>query len=218
MKSIVKFLVLFLASYGLLIYLAELKQVQPVINNAFRSCVEFFVTSTLPDAYIETREGRDQNNVMDPNAFEIIFGNPAVIKAEKEFAMKQRLNEFKISSYSITLYIFQMLTVPMAFLIAIFIATPLHWKPKSVSLGISLLILFSLIIGKCVLLVLFNIANAKIGIYTLSDTGLEWVYRFVMVLTLGFSIIFSFCLWLIFGFRKSQFSNQFSSFIKSFQK
>ena len=77
---------------------------------------------------------------------------------------------------------------------------------------------FILIIGKSVLLTLFSIANAKIGIYTLSDSGLFIIYRIVVMLTLGFSIIICFCLWLLFGFRNSSFSSQFSNFIKSFQK
>lgn len=218
MKDILKFVLLFLLSYGLLIYISNLFPVQSIINGVFRNTVELVVKSSLPAAYIETQNFYDENQKLDPNVFYIVYGNPDVLHAEKEFAKKQGLKEYKISTYSIQLYIFQMVTVPLVFLISIFLATPIVWRTKIKVILISLLSLLILILGKCVLLVLFNIANANIGIYTLSESMLEMVFRIVMMLTLGFSVIFIFCLWLLLGFRNSLFLTQFNNFIKSFQK
>jgi hypothetical protein len=176
------------------------------------------VKSSLPAAFIETQNYYDENQKLDPNVFYIVYGNPEVIQAEKEFAKKQGLSEYKISTYSIQLYIFQMVTVPLVFLISIFLATPIVWRTKFKVILISLLALLILILGKCVLLVLFNLANANIGIYALSESMLALVFRIVMMLTLGFSVIFIFGLWLLLGFRNSLFSTQFNNFIKSFQK
>ncbi len=218
MKEILKFVVLFLISYGLLIYISNLNHVQSIINTAFRNSVEFTVQSALPEAFIETQNYPDADQKIDYSVFHIVYGNPAVIKAEKDFATKQRLKEYRISTFSKQLFIFHILTVPLIFLISIFLATPMTWKTKLKSLGISLLLLILLILGKCVLLVLYFIADSKIGIYSLSDSTFSIVYRMAMVLTLGFSIIFCFCLWLFLGFRNSLFSSQFNNFIKSFQK
>lgn len=218
MKDILKFIFLFLIGYGLIIYICNLNFTQSVINSLFRSTVKLSIKTALPNAYLETQNYLDSDLKTDPNVFYIVYGNPSVINAEKEFATKQGLKEFSISTYSIQLYIFQMLTVPFTFLISLFLATPMRWQSKLKSLGISLLLLFLVIISKCVLLTLFSIANAKIGIYTLSDSGLFIIYRAVVMLTLGFSIVICFCLWLLFGFRNSLFSSQFSNFIKSFQK
>lgn len=218
MKDILKFVLLFLLSYGLLIYISNLFPVQSLINTAFRNAVEVAVKSALPAAYIETQNYYDENQKLDPNVFYVVYGNPEVIHAEKAFAKKQGLNEYKISTYSIQLYIYQMVTVPLVFLISIFLATPMNWRTKIKVTLISLVALLFLIIGKCVLLVLFNVANAKIGIYTLSESMLEMVFRMVMMLTLGFSVIFIFCLWLLLGFKNSLFSTQFNNFIKSFKK
>jgi hypothetical protein len=218
MKDILKFILIFLFSYGLLIYASNLNGIQSMLNAFFRNAVDLSISTLLSDAYLEVKPYVDEKGVNDPNSFYVVYGNPSVIKAEMDFATKQGLNEFKVSKYSFRLFIFQMFTVPLLFLISIFIATPIEWKSKLKSIGISLVILFTVIISKVVLLTLFNIANAQIGIYTLGDSTMNLVYRSVMALTLGFSIIFSFCLWLYFGFRKSIFYTYFTNFIKSLHK
>jgi hypothetical protein len=218
MKDILKFVVLFLMSYGILIYLCNQKLAQSLINDNFRHTVEYFIKATLPNAYIETQNYVDANGITDHNLFHVVYGNPEVIHAEKEFATKQGLKEYKISTYSFQVYIFHMLIVPLVFLLSIFLATPMPWRSKLKSITISLLLLLALIIGRCILITLFEIANIKIGIYMLNDSSLYLCFKLVSMLTLGFSIMFVFFLWLLFGLKNSLFASQFSNFIKSFQK
>ena len=218
MKEILKFVCLFLISYGLLIYISNFNGVRMIIHDFFKSSVSIAVKSALPDAYIDIQNYFDADHKIDPNIFYVVYGNPTIINAEKEFATKQGFKEYKISTFSFQLYIFIILIVPFSFLISLFLATPMRWQTKIKSLGISVIILLILIISKCILLTLFNIANLKIGIYTLSDFSLYLVYRATTMLTLGFIIIICFCLWLLFGFRNSLFSSQFNNFIKSSQK
>jgi hypothetical protein len=218
MKDILKFVLIFIVSYGSFIYLFSLPSVQLFINRSFRTVVEFSVKQALPKAYIDTQEDQNTDAPFNPNIFYIIYGNPEVIKAEKNFAEKQQLKEYTISTYSIQFYIFELFTVPVVFLISLFVATPLQWKILLRSILISMLILFALIIGKCILLTLFMIANLKIGVYNLNETTLYIVYRVAMMLRLGLSIIVVFCLWLMFGFKNSVFAIQLSNFLKSFQK
>lgn len=218
MKEILKFVGLFLILYASLIYVCNLNPIKSIINSFFRKTVEVIIKSSLPEAYIETQKFMDKNQQVDPNIFYLVYGNPAVINAEHEFANKQGLKEYSISTHSIQFYIFQMLTVPIVFLISIFGATPMTGRSKVKSLAIGLLLLFLLILFKCILFALYRISSSNIGIYELSDSSLSIVSRLVMILTLGFSIIYSFCLWLLFGFRNSVFSTQFNNFINSFQK
>lgn len=209
---------MFLVSYAAFIYLSSVKNIESVINNIFRQSVELSVKGALPDAYIQTQEFKDANQNLDPNIFYLVYGNPKVIQAEQEFANKQGLKQYKISSYSFQLYIFQMFTVPFGFLLAIFLATPMFWKTKMISLGISWFLLIILLMIKCILISLFSISNQKIGIYSLDETQANVVFKMVNALNLGFTIFFSFCLWLIFGFRNSLFNEQFSQFIKIYKK
>lgn len=218
MKDILKFVGIFLLSYGLLIYLFNFQPVKSIVSKIFRSTVEYTVKMALPEAYIQTQDYLDEQHKIEPNVFYMVYGNPAVIKAEKEFATKHEMKEYTISTYSKQVYVFHMLTVPVAFLISIFIATPIPFKLKLKSIGISLFLLLIVIVAKCIFLTYYGIADSKIGIYTMSDSALNLSGRIAMMLTLGFSIIFGFSLWLLFGFRNSLFSSQFTSYIKSFQK
>ena len=218
MKGIIKFTLLFVVLYAGFILLLQTAFMQPVVNGFFRDLTEWTIKASLPKAYIETQDFIDNKGKADPNVFYLVYGNPEVIRAEQDYAARMGLREYKISTYSIQFYIFQMFTVPLAFLVAIFLATPAPWKRKSANLVLSLLILTAVILLKCSLLGLYTISEAKIGLYALSESSLSLVYRVVMALTLGFSIIFGFCLWLIFGFRYSPFSNQFLDYLKRFQK
>jgi hypothetical protein len=217
MNPLAKFVVLFLVSYSVIIFIADLEPVKAIINNSFRSLVESSVKIALPDAFIETQDYFDKNRKSDINVFHLVYGNPAVIKAETDLALKQKLKEYRISTYSINFYIFQMLTVPLVFLISLFISTPIDWKTMVKSTGIGIVLLLLLILFKCILFSMYSIANSKIGIYEMSDSTLSFLNRTVVVLSLGFSVIYVFSLWLILGFRKSIFLTQFNQFIKNFQ-
>lgn len=217
MKGILQFVLVFVVLYAGFILLLQTASMQPLVNGFFRDLTEWTIKASLPKAYIETQDFINEQGQPDPNVFYLVYGNPEVIRAEQDYAARMGLREYKISTYSIQFYIFQMFTVPLAFLISIFLATPAPWRRKSIYLALSLLILTAVILLKCSLLGLYTISEAKIGLYVLSESTSSLVYRVVMALTLGFSIIFGFCLWLIFGFRNSPFSDQFLDYLKRFQ-
>ena len=65
MKDILKFILVFLISYGLLIYFCNLNRVQLIIPTTFKNAVELFVKSALQAAYIETQnEVEDRKSVV----------------------------------------------------------------------------------------------------------------------------------------------------------
>lgn len=77
-------------------------------------------------------------------------------------------------------------------------ASPIDWKKKLINTGFAALALLTLILLKTLLLTLFSIANTQIGIYTLSESQLSWVFHIISAMTLGFSVMFVFafgCSW-----------------------
>ncbi|MBK7696989.1 MAG: hypothetical protein IPI30_22595 [Saprospiraceae bacterium] len=66
-------------------------------------------------------------------------------------------------------------------------------------------ILFLFLLIKVLLLALFNISNARIGVYELTDDNMSVLNTFISMFSLGFSMSLALILWLIWGFRKSSF-------------
>lgn len=217
MKEILKFLLLFLGVYAVVIFLQNFQPVQSAIQHGFRTSIELFLKASFPKAYIETQNYQDAAGKFDANIFYLRYGNPEVIQAEHDFARKNQMKEYKISSHSIQLYIFQLFTVPMAFLLALFMASPMLWKPKLKYLLLTMGIMSLIILLKVNLLTLYNMNISKIGVYTLTIQELSWVFRLISMLTLGFSIMICFILWLLFGFRNSRFAFIVNSFFKNLQ-
>lgn len=217
MNQILKFIVFSLLIYTALMLMLKIQIVETGLNSGFRNSVEWILKNTFSDAYIETQNYIDENNRIDPNSFYLVYGNPATIAAEEAYAAQQQLKEYKISSYSFQFFIFQMFVVPFVFLFSIFLASPMDWKKKLSNTGIATLSLLAMIFLKTLLLTLFSVANTQIGIYTLSESQLAWLFHIVSAMTLGFSVMFVFCLWLLLGFRNSTFNNLFSNYINQFK-
>jgi len=89
------------------------------------------------------------------------------------------------------------------------------WRKKGSSLSFALLILLVVILIKVYFLILYNLNASATGVYRLSESELEWVLRLISMLTLGFSVMLCFVLWLIFGFRKSNLTTVFSDYFKN---
>ncbi len=217
MSGVLKFIVFCLLLYTAFMLLLKIPLVESGINSGFRSSVEWVLKQAFPDAYIETQNYLDANNQLDPNSFYLVYGNPKTIAAEEAYAAQQQLKEYKISTFSFQFFIFQMFVVPFGFLFSIFLASPMDWRKKLIKTGISALALLTLILIKTLLLTLFSIANTQIGIYTLSESQLSWVFHIISAMTLGFSVMFVFCLWLLLGFRNSKFNSMFSNYINQFK-
>ncbi len=217
MRLVMQFVLLFIIAYTAMILLVQTKFAEQTIHSFAKSLVEGTLESFLPDAYIETQDVQSAQGKMDWNSFYVVYGNPKTIQMEQLEAQKSQATEYRISTYSFTLFIFQLFTVPIVFIISLFLATPMDWKKKLKSILIAVAIILAVILSKCILLALFNISNTGIGVYSLSETQMNIIVRVVAMLSLGFSIISGFVLWLVFGFRYSQLMNLFNNFVKSFQ-
>ena len=183
------------------------KAINPVLKNSIHKLDQLLFSK----ADISVQDFINDKGKKDIDKMYLVFGNPKTIKAEMEEARRLRLSEVKISTFSTQFFFFVMFYVPIIFLISIFIASPMSFKDKLKGLGISLLFLSFLLIVKIGLYTWFSIANERIGIYELSESGLSVLSFMVSSLSIGLVIIFCLCLWLYFGFRKSAFLAGFTS-------
>ncbi|MBK8956128.1 MAG: hypothetical protein IPM34_11315 [Saprospiraceae bacterium] len=218
MKEILRFVLLFILTYAAVMLLLNIPFIQNGIQQSVRSVVKVFVKASFPNAYIDTQDYKDASGKADPNVFYLTYGNPEIIQAEHDYAKRNQLMEYKISTYSIQLYIFQLFTVPLVFILSLFLASPMLWKPKLKFLLTSLSIMFMLILLKTDMLILYNINMSQIGLYKLEDQDMANLLRFISMLTLGFSVMLGFILWLVFGFRNSQFVQLVDSFFKNIKQ
>ncbi|MEO6190276.1 MAG: hypothetical protein ABIO44_07835, partial [Saprospiraceae bacterium] len=166
-----------------------------------------WVATFLPSADISYQE---MNTKSSSNSdMYLVYGNPILIQQAKDEAKRSKQQFATIPTKSLELHLFEMYIVPLFFLIGLFSATPLLWKSRIKGMAISTLILLIFIMVKILCLSLFEISNNRLGIYELGENNMQWLSTMLGVLSLGLSIILVFILWLIFGFRKSNFVQNF---------
>ena len=119
---------------------------------------------------------------------------------------------------SIQFKLFEMFTIPLLFLISIFIATPIAVRQKLKGLLWSAIILLVFLLFKVLLLALFNISNARIGVYELTDASMSSLNTLISMFSLGFSMSLALILWLIWGFRKSSFIHYLNQIFSNLSK
>lgn len=217
MKPLYRFILLTILVYAMIMVMLSNSFASKFLCSGFQEMTTIFLKWTLPEAHIESQQAFDALKRPDPNSFHLIYGNPEIIRAEHQYARSQNLKEYKISTYSIQLFFFQLFTVPVAFLLALFIATPMPWKQKVKFSGIGIVLLLIAILSKVYLLMLYNFNVSAIGVYRLSASGMEWITRIISMLTLGFSIMLCFVLWLLLAFRNSKLASLISDYLKNFQ-
>lgn len=215
---IVRFILIFIIAYAITAYTADHAPVNTMVRNVFKWTVEQFAQSTFQNAFIETQTTKNASGGTDKNAFYLVYGNPSTIKREQDEALQQGLNQYRISSYSIQLFTFQMFTVPVAFLLSLFIASPMNTKAKLINFIFAASVLILIILIKSMILLAFSISNQSIGIYQYSADTMQNLARLISMMSLGFSIMAGFILWLIFGFRNSSLAELINGYFKNYEK
>ncbi|HOJ91738.1 MAG TPA: hypothetical protein PLH86_11590 [Saprospiraceae bacterium] len=207
MNQLIKFVIIFLLSYGVLLFVFSSDSMRLSMNRLYSSTVEKTIQTGLPSAHIETQNVFLPNKKVDPQKVYLVYGNPTTIKREIDEARRNRMGSVKISTHSTQFYFFELFTVPLLFIISLFLATPMNIKSKIFGCIISCIILFIFVNVKTILYAVSVISETHIGIYELSESSYNTIVRLTSLLSLGFSVILSFTLWLILGFRKSSFAN-----------
>ena len=207
MKFIVRFTIIFILTYAMCLLLYKLNFISKPINQTLKNITTSWVATFLPSADISYQEMNTKTN--SNSDMYLVYGNPVLIQSAKEEAKRSSQQFATIPTKSMELHLFEMYIVPLFFLMSLFVATPLEWKSRMKGLAISILILLIFILIKILCLCLFEISNNRIGIYELGDSNMQWLSTILGVLSLGLSISLVFILWLIFGFRKSNFVQNF---------
>ncbi|MBK9270049.1 MAG: hypothetical protein IPM48_00495 [Saprospiraceae bacterium] len=217
-SELLKFIGFFFLSYLFCILILT----QSFLSNSsyafIRSMVVFSVKAALPSAHIEGQIYKDiSTGQIDHSSMYLVYGNPYLVQKAIEDARAAGLSEVSVPTKSVRFKLFEMFLVPLFFLISIFLATNIQLKTKWKGLVWSLLILGMFLFLRCIFLVLYHISSEQIGIYELSESAMGNLSWLVSVFTLGFNMSLAFILWLIFGFRKSSFVNQFLSLFNTKQ-
>ena len=208
MNRILKFALVFLVCYGLLLMLMQVRSFSRPVFTALKSMSTVWVASFLPSAEISSQwMGASGGSDMY-----LVYGNPVLISAAKEEARRNRLQYATLPTRSLEIHLFEMFIVPLFFVVSLFVATPMNWKKKSLFVLYSLLILLAYLLLKLILLSVFEISNARIGVYELEDGMMSFLGRLLGVFSLGLTITLGFALWLLFGFRNSKFADVFRFF------
>ncbi|MBK8152248.1 MAG: hypothetical protein IPK61_03780 [Saprospiraceae bacterium] len=189
-NEIIRFLILFGFCYAFCILLFQNAAVYKSLNAKLRVAITALDKSFFSKAEISSQDVYDDQNKKDHNRMYIVFGNPKTIKIEMENARRQGLNEVRISTYSAQFYFFQMIYAPLAFLLSLFVGTKMPWKKMMKGLAYSILIF----------------------------TLYKFVSFIVSAMSIGFSMVLCFCLWLIFGLRHSSFYQFLQSIFSQISK
>ncbi|MBK6823702.1 MAG: hypothetical protein IPG87_12155 [Saprospiraceae bacterium] len=205
-KTLLRFILLFVVTYGVGVYAFSKIDFFSSWHVFFRKSVELVVSNALPSCEIETQKFVDPvSKKEDKTMMYLVYGNPFLMKKALEDARATGQGYATMPTKSTQFKLFEMFTIPLLFLVAIFLATPMAIKQKLKGLAMSSSILFIFLLIKVLLLALFNISNARIGVYELTDDNMSVLNTFISMFSLGFSMSLALILWLIWGFRKSSF-------------
>ncbi|MCC6754150.1 MAG: hypothetical protein IT266_09235 [Saprospiraceae bacterium] len=212
----------FLAVFGATYLAANLVLAVPSVRDPFLASFRWLSAKTIKwafsDAHVETQDAFDTAGKRDPNAFYLVYGNPVTLRAERERAVQAGLSEYRASTFSFQIFLFQLFAVPLLFLVSLFVASPMPIAGRLKYGLLAILILLILILTKCLLLAAYHIASSGIGLYQLSEGEQSLVTRLVSMMSMGFSIVFSFVLWLGLGFRNSRFMELFNQMFKEIRQ
>lgn len=201
MNKVLRFALLFVLCYSICLVLFQIRAVSNPFYTALKVLTTGCVSSLLPSAEISSQwKSRDGAG----SDIYIVYGNPLLIQAAKQEAKNAGQQYATLPTKSLELHLFEMFVVPVLFLIGLYVATPMNWKPKLKNLSIAFAILLIYLLFKIMLLSLFEISNARIGVYELGDSAMQFLGKILGVFSLGLTITLAFVLWLILGFRNSR--------------
>ena len=206
MNKVIRFALVFIICYGICLVLFQIRAVSVPFYAALKVLTTGSVSSSLPSADISSQWKNREGGGSD---IYIVYGNPVLIQAAKQEAKNSGQRYATLPTKSLELHLFEMFIVPVLFLIGLYVATPMHWKPKLMNLCIAFAILIIYLLFKIILLSLFEISNARIGVYELGDSAMQFLGKILGVFSLGLTITLAFVLWLIFGFRNSRLAEDF---------
>ncbi len=202
----IKFLLIAASIYIVLIGLFNLRPVEGVFNTLVIQVSEAVLSSTLPDAQIDVVTGKSDEKRRDPNIMQVNFTwTQAQIDKMTQVALDKKIPNISVPHRFTKYYIYQFFSIPIILFFALFLATPIDsiaMKFRRTVIGLMILSVFLWL--KLFILVLFSISNARIGIYELHDSTMQFLVSIVSSLTMGVSIVLVILLWGVLALPKSR--------------
>lgn len=200
LKSLVKYLVLFLVVYFSMTALIYVPAVKKGLVNVGNSYTEGVVNTFYPKLYLSLN-----NN--EANAYKTIFSfqnQEAVDKAIVE-ARRQRAQSIDLDTKFFDFQIDIKLIFPLLFLLSLIVVSPIPWKRKGIAAAIGFVAMFLFLTAGFYFITGYNVANANIGIYELSDTSRSIYKFFATIANPVTDMTFGLLLWILLCFKKEDF-------------
>lgn len=203
-NPITRFAVLFIASYAILNGLYQVPFVSESTNAILRGISKKWMQTTLPELKFNTKADKENGKVNDNKMILEFEWTQDKIDAVIEEARRTGQANIQVPYRFISYLLFEFYMVPLIFLISLIIAIPMQRRTKWIrgSITLGAMLLFLLI--KLLLLTLFSVSKAQIDVYQYGHetmTKLQWI---ASVMTMGFSVIVAFFLWIVIMFPKSE--------------
>lgn len=215
-QPIIRFAIILLISYFALNALVSFTPAGAVMNAMFRELSETVLSVCFSDLNINTKAERAGGAVDDNKMIVEFKWTQSKINEIMEEARRTGRTDIEVPYRFISFLIFEFFLVPLIFLLALIIATPMpSIKDKIIGGVLSIFAMLIFLYGKMYVMTIFSVSKAKIDVYELSDSTMNILLTVVSLMTMGLSVIVAFFLWLIFMFRKSEIKNLMTSWFNT---
>lgn len=208
-KSLLKYFGLFLLVYFTLTGITYIPTVKTAIAPVGIAYTKGVMNTFYSKAYTDIQSSREE----PINVYHLIvsFQNQKTVDKAIAEARKQRAPSVKLDTKFFDFFIDIKFLFPFLFIVSLIIITPVPWKRKLLGLAISLaLVLVFITIGLC-FVTSYNMANADIGIYDLSDSTLALYKKLGTIVNPMTDMTFALLVYLSVFFRKEDFKKAMGS-------
>jgi hypothetical protein len=217
-NPIVRFLGIFLLSYFVLTALYNFAPVKEGVNGMLRGVTAGWLNTTMPKLEFSTRPDR-QGAKVDDNKMMVDFKwTEEKINQVIEQARRTGQANIEVPHRFISYLLFEFFIVPIIFLLSLNISSPVKRKEKWLWGGVGLLVLMAFLLIKLRFLTMFSVSKAQIDVYELGHSAMTTLQWLASLMTMGFSVIIAFFIWLGLLFPKSQLKDQFSIWLEKLAK
>jgi hypothetical protein len=200
-KKLLKYGGIFLVSYLLITLLFNSRSVKTGHASFFQGTTQSIIKTLVPEAFIRF-DAADSKN---PYTIRVVYNSQLNVDNQIAEARRKRTPNINLQVYDFNFDIFVLYILPLGFLIALLIASPVPWKRKLMAsiLGYLALIIFCVV--RLWILVLHQISRESLEIYNYSTATVNTLGTLSSFFTPGLVIVVTVFIWIGVTFRKEDF-------------
>lgn len=201
-SRIIRFLVLFFVSYGVIIFLFTTDALKPAVHGFYKNSSCNISSVLMSRADVISQFERQGNTVSYDRVVVRVGANQKEIDRRIAEARRLGLSEIKNPVCDIPFKPFEFFTVPLVFVFSLVLVTPMGFKKKLISILLAVLGMLIFLWLKFYIQILFSINFVyPIGMYELGSTGRSILEFLSQAMTMGLSIMVGVVLWLILSYK-----------------